>query len=59
MCTPFCGTIDQWDPALLHLLAAEREVIAFDNVGTASSTIERDPAGHCRFGVWRLSSARC
>ena len=38
MCMRFRGTIDHWDPALLDLLAAEREVIIFDNVGTASST---------------------
>ena len=38
MCMRFRGTIDHWDPALLDLLAAEREVITFDNVGTASST---------------------
>jgi pimeloyl-ACP methyl ester carboxylesterase len=38
MCTRFRGTIDHWDPALLDLLAAQREVIVFDNVGTASST---------------------
>jgi pimeloyl-ACP methyl ester carboxylesterase len=34
----FRATIDHWDRALLDLLAAEREVIVFDNVGTASST---------------------
>ena len=38
MCMRFRGTIDRSDPALLDLLAAEREVIVFDNVGTASST---------------------
>jgi pimeloyl-ACP methyl ester carboxylesterase len=38
MCMRFRGTIDHWDPALLDLLATEREVIIFDNVGTASST---------------------
>jgi pimeloyl-ACP methyl ester carboxylesterase len=38
MCMRFRGTIDHWDPALLDLLAAERDVIVFDNVGTASST---------------------
>jgi pimeloyl-ACP methyl ester carboxylesterase len=29
----FRGNLDNWDPALLDALAAEREVIAFDNVG--------------------------
>jgi pimeloyl-ACP methyl ester carboxylesterase len=38
MCMRFRGTIDHWDPALLDLLAVEREVIVFDNIGTASST---------------------
>jgi pimeloyl-ACP methyl ester carboxylesterase len=37
-CTRFRATFDHWDPALLDVLAAEREVIVFDNVGTASST---------------------
>ncbi|MFC9285113.1 alpha/beta fold hydrolase [Streptomyces sp. NPDC057052] len=32
------GTIDHWDPAFLDLLAAEREVIVFDNRGTNFST---------------------
>ncbi len=38
LCTRFRATMDHWDPALLDLLGAEREVIVFDNVGTASST---------------------
>jgi pimeloyl-ACP methyl ester carboxylesterase len=37
-CTRFRGTIDHWDPALLDLLASERELIVFDNVGTAASS---------------------
>ncbi|MFC5911728.1 alpha/beta fold hydrolase [Streptacidiphilus monticola] len=32
------GTTDHWDPELLDALAAEREVIVFDNRGTAGST---------------------
>jgi pimeloyl-ACP methyl ester carboxylesterase len=32
------GTIDHWDPAFLDLLAAEREVIIFDNRGVNLST---------------------
>jgi pimeloyl-ACP methyl ester carboxylesterase len=32
------GTMDHWDPALLDRLAAEREVIVFDNRGTSAST---------------------
>ncbi|MFF8593859.1 alpha/beta fold hydrolase [Streptomyces sp. NPDC015220] len=32
------GTIDHWDPEFLDLLAAEREVIVFDNRGTNAST---------------------
>ncbi len=38
LCTRFRATIDHWDPALLDLLFTERDVIVFDNVGTASST---------------------
>ena len=34
----FRGTIDHWDPTLLDLLAAERDVIIFDNLGTGRST---------------------
>ncbi|MFE9445112.1 alpha/beta fold hydrolase [Streptomyces sp. NPDC006602] len=38
------GTIDHWDPAFLDLLAAEREVIVFDNRGVGFST-GNAPAG--------------
>ncbi|MEO3821046.1 alpha/beta hydrolase [Plantactinospora sp. B24E8] len=34
----FRGTIDHWDPALLDVLAAERDVIVFDNRGLGYST---------------------
>ncbi|MGC0379733.1 alpha/beta fold hydrolase [Streptomyces sp. SAI-229] len=37
------GTMDHWDPKLLDLLAAEREVIVFDNRGLNAST--GTPAG--------------
>lgn len=33
----FRGTLDDWDPLLLDLLAAERRVIAFDNVGVGNT----------------------
>ena len=33
----FRGNLDNWDPALLDALAVEREVIAFNNVGVAST----------------------
>lgn len=36
------GTLDDWDPALLDLLASDRRVITFDNVGI-SRTIGRTP----------------
>lgn len=32
------GTIDHWDPALLDVLASERDVIVFDNRGTGRSS---------------------
>jgi pimeloyl-ACP methyl ester carboxylesterase len=34
----FRGNIDNWDPELVDGLAAEREVIAFDNAGIGAST---------------------
>jgi pimeloyl-ACP methyl ester carboxylesterase len=34
----FRGTIDYWDPALLDVLAAERDVIIFDNRGLGRSS---------------------
>jgi pimeloyl-ACP methyl ester carboxylesterase len=34
----FRGNIDNWDPALVDGLAAERGVIAFDNTGVGSTT---------------------
>ncbi|MGA5551044.1 alpha/beta fold hydrolase [Streptomyces pseudogriseolus] len=37
------GTMDHWDPELLDLLAAEREVVVFDNRGLNAST--GTPAG--------------
>src|SRR6202161_4178327 len=34
----FSGNIDAWDPAVVNALAADRHVIAFDNVGVGLST---------------------
>src|SRR6266446_2762076 len=34
----FRGNLDNWDPALVDALAAERRVITFDNVGVAATT---------------------
>ena len=34
----FRGSLDSWDPALLDGLATNRRVVAFDNVGVASSS---------------------
>jgi len=34
----FRGNIDNWDPALVDGLAAERDVIAFDNTGVGGTT---------------------
>ena len=36
----FAATMDDWDPKVTNGLAAQREVILFDNVGVASSTGE-------------------
>lgn len=38
LCMRLRGTIDHWDPKLLDALAAHREVIVFDNRGTAGSS---------------------
>lgn len=34
----FRGDIDSWDPALINPIAAERDVILFDNAGVGAST---------------------
>lgn len=34
----FTGTLDNWDPAMADALAAEREVILFENAGVGRST---------------------
>ncbi len=34
----FRGNLDNWDPALIDALTAERRVITFDNVGVAATT---------------------
>lgn len=34
----FAGNLDNWDPKIIDGLAAQREVILFDNAGVASST---------------------
>lgn len=38
LCMRLRGTIDHWDPELLDALAAQREVIVFDNRGTNASS---------------------
>jgi pimeloyl-ACP methyl ester carboxylesterase len=37
LCQRFRGTIDDWDPALVDVLAAERDVILFDSPGVSLS----------------------
>lgn len=39
----FRGTMDEWDPALVDAIAADREVILFDNAGVARSGGEASP----------------
>ena len=34
----FRGNLDNWDPALIDALAADRRVVAFDNVGVAGTS---------------------
>jgi pimeloyl-ACP methyl ester carboxylesterase len=40
LCHRFRGTIDDWDPAFLNVLAAERDVIVFDGAGVGYSSGE-------------------
>jgi pimeloyl-ACP methyl ester carboxylesterase len=40
LCHRFRGTIDDWDPAFLNVLAAERDVIVFDGSGVGYSSGE-------------------
>jgi pimeloyl-ACP methyl ester carboxylesterase len=40
LCQRFRGTIDDWDPAFLNTLAAERDVIVFDGPGIGQSSGE-------------------
>ena len=43
----FTGTLDNWDPAVTDALAAERELILFDNagIGRSSGTVPTTVAG--------------
>ena len=34
----FRGSLDNWDPALIDALAADRRVVTFDNVGVGGTT---------------------
>jgi pimeloyl-ACP methyl ester carboxylesterase len=34
----YCGTLDNWDPAVTDTLATEREVVLFDSAGVGQST---------------------
>ena len=34
----FRGNLDNWDPALIDVLAADRRVVSFDNVGVGATT---------------------
>ena len=38
LCMRLRGSLDHWDPVFLDALAAEREVVIFDNVGTGRTT---------------------
>ena len=37
----FRGNLDNWDPALVDALAADRRVVAFDNIGVGATTGRR------------------
>jgi pimeloyl-ACP methyl ester carboxylesterase len=38
LCQRFRGTMDHWDPLLISVLAGQRRVVAFDNVGVGRSS---------------------
>jgi pimeloyl-ACP methyl ester carboxylesterase len=40
LCHRFRGTIDDWDPAFLDVLATERDVVVFDSLGVGYSSGE-------------------
>ena len=52
----FRGNLDNWDPALIDALAADRRVITFDNVGVGGST-GRTPAPWPRWPATRSPSS--
>ena len=37
-CSTSAGNLDNWDPALIDDLAADRRVVTFDNVGVGATT---------------------
>ena len=48
----FRGNLDNWDPALVDALAAERRVIAFDNVGVGGKLfVVLEEKAVCRIGI--------
>jgi hypothetical protein len=49
LCSRSRGTMDDWDPAFLDLLAARREVLPFDNVGVNATT------GRAKSPTWSSS----
>jgi hypothetical protein len=53
----FRGNIDNWDPALIDAVAADREVILFDNVGVGGGPTEppRAPSRRWPLTPWRSS----
>jgi pimeloyl-ACP methyl ester carboxylesterase len=60
----FTGTLDNWDPAVTDPLAANREVILFDNagIGQSSGDVPRTVAGmarHALLFVRRLGLPEC
>lgn len=60
----FVGTLDNWDPAVTDPLAAEREVVLFDNAGIGRSSGSVPPtiagmAAHVFAFLDALGIARC
>jgi pimeloyl-ACP methyl ester carboxylesterase len=56
MAIRFRGTLAHWDPALLDVLASERDVLVFDNRGTGdSSALRRTPSTALPRASWSSS----
>src|SRR5262245_6198350 len=56
----FMGTLDNWDPAVIDLLASDREMLLFDSagVGRSSGTVPTTVAGMAMHALDFLDALR-